>query len=181
MFSISFIDNDAPPSLMSGKGSQELMVYGNMNPCLSNTWTDKVQINKINEVQTLFPDKVLVPKIEPGDSCGCGFVWLEPTLGDCEGTNIHIHHSKITSDSRSSSLILLYRKTGLCNCKLTYSGEQDKLLRVSALFINIIKFTNNYSIWSIIIVTCWCHLISGFIFFYSKFIAIITQLYTHVL
>ena len=48
---------------------------------------DKVQINKINEVQTLFPDKVLVPKIEPGDSCGCGFVWLEPTLGDCESTN----------------------------------------------------------------------------------------------
>ena len=88
---------------MSGKGSQELMVYGNMNPCLSNTWTDKVQINKINEVQTLFPDKVLVPKIEQGDSCGCGFVWLEPKLGDCEGTNIHINHSKITSESCSSS------------------------------------------------------------------------------
>ena len=101
------------------------------------TKEDKVQINKINEVQTLFPDKVLVPKIEPGDSCGCGFVWLEPTLGDCEGTNIHIHHSKITSDSRSSSLILLYRKTGLCNCKLPYSGEQDKLLRVSGFNPNV--------------------------------------------
>ena len=110
------------------------------------TKEDKVQINKINEVQTLFPDKVLVPKVEPGDSCGCEFAWLEPTLGDFEGTNIHIHHSKITSDSRSSSLILLYRKIGLCNCKLPYSGEQDKPLRVGALFINIIKFTNNYSI-----------------------------------
>ena len=88
-------------------------------------------------MQTLFPEKIMFPSIEPEDSCGCGFKWLEPKLSDCEGTNIHIHHSKFISDSRNSRLLLLYRKTALCNCKLPYTGEQDKLLRVSGFNPNI--------------------------------------------
>ena len=49
---------------------------------------------------------------------------------EIESTNVNIHNSKTTSDSRNSSLILLYRKTSNCTCKLLYSGEEDKLLRV---------------------------------------------------
>ena len=94
------------------------------------TQEDKSKINKINEVDSLFPDNLMIPSIETGSVCKCGYEWLDPTLGDCESTNVNIHHSKTTSDSRNSSLILLYRKTSNCTCKLLYSGEEDKLLRV---------------------------------------------------
>ena len=74
----------------------------------------------------------MFPLLEPGETCDCGFEYEEVSLGDCESTNVQIHHSKATSDSRNSSLLALYRKTSQCNCTEFYNGSQDKLIRVSA-------------------------------------------------
>ena len=70
------------------------------------TKDEKVQINKINQVTNLFPEKVIFPILEPGETCDCGFDYDELSFGDCETTNVQIHHSKATSDSRNSSLLV---------------------------------------------------------------------------
>ena len=54
-------------------------------------------------------------------------------LGNCESSPVYIHHSRVTKDSRNSTLMALYLKTLKCNCKKYYTGAEDKLLRVSGI------------------------------------------------
>ena len=125
--------NTLDPTDKKGKSSNVFGIAINFPP----TKDEKVQINKINEVTNLFPEKVMFPLLEPGETCDCGFEYEEVSLGDCESTNVQIHHSKATSDSRNSSLLALYRKTSQCNCTEFYNGSQDKLIRVSATNPNL--------------------------------------------
>ena len=68
--------------------------------------------------------------------CDCDFKnrYLEEvSLGNCESAKAVIHHSKSTKDSRNSTLIVLYRVTGKCDCRKYYLGKEDKLLCVSGI------------------------------------------------
>ena len=125
--------NELDPTDKKGKSSNVFGVSINYPP----TKDEKVEINKINEVANIFPGKFMFPILEPGATCDCEFEWDEVSLGDCESTNVHIHHSKATKDSRNSSLLALYRKTSQCDCQEFYNGSQDKLLRASATNPNL--------------------------------------------
>ena len=72
--------------------------------------------------------------MKDGEECQCGYKYeSEPNLGNVESFKIFIHHSKTTRDSRISSLIVLYVGTKHCDHKIFYTGEEDKLLRVSGV------------------------------------------------
>ena len=88
--------------------------------------------NKINDVKNLFHTKVMVPKVKQCDTCDCGNTWNEDyDISNCESHEVHIHHSRSTTDSRNSKLLLLYLKTDKCNCTLFYKGQDDGILRVN--------------------------------------------------
>jgi hypothetical protein len=95
---------------------------------------EKKKISRINNVESLFKNSFLVPSVKDGEECQCGYKYeSEPNLGNVESFKIFIHHSKTTRDSRISSLIVLYVGTKHCDHKIFYTGEEDKLLRVSGV------------------------------------------------
>ena len=125
-------NNPLDPSDRRGKASNVFGVKIDFPPQKS----EKAEIDRINKVDNLFPSGYIVPKIEPGELCSCepGFPYIPNIqLGNVESTNVHIHHSKQTKDSRNSTLVLLYRTTSKCSCRKHYTGEEDKLLRISAV------------------------------------------------
>ena len=72
----------------------------------------------------------MVPK-KKCDTCDCGNTWNDDyDISNCESHEVHIHHSRSTTDSRNSTLLLLYLKTDKCNCTLFYKGQDDGILRV---------------------------------------------------
>ena len=74
--------------------------------------------------------------MKAGEKCECGYNYeTTPNLGNVESFNIIIHHSKTTRDSRNSSLAVLYVGTLKCDHKIFYTGEENKLLRVSGVSI----------------------------------------------
>ena len=90
---------------------------------------EKRKISQINKVSNIFDSNILHPNVGEGEQCDCGHLYnAELDLGNVESSKIYIHHSKVTTDSRNSSFIVLFASTGLCDHKLFYTGEQHKLL-----------------------------------------------------
>ena len=95
---------------------------------------EKINIDKINNVDTLFPDGYAIPDVTPGECCKCGNEFVTKVeMGNCESTNMIIHHSNATKDSRNSSLIVLFRRALGCNCVKNYLGKEHNLLRISGI------------------------------------------------
>ena len=122
--------NELDPSDKKGGKSNVFEVEINFPP----TKSEKVEIDKINNVDSLFPDGYAIPPHVPGEHCECGNEYVDHVvLGNCESTKMIIHHSKTTKDSRNSTLIVLFRGTLKCAHRKYYLGTQDKLLRVSGI------------------------------------------------
>jgi hypothetical protein len=91
---------------------------------------DREKNNFINKVDTIFPDGKMVPAGLSSTVCEeHGNVFSDVQL---ESELPQIHHGKPTKDSRNSSLLLFCLVTKGCKCIRFYSGEEDKLVRVSA-------------------------------------------------
>ena len=57
--------------------------------------SEKYCIDKINNVDALFPDGYAIPHLMPGEHCVCGHEYVDNVeLGNCESTKMIIHHSK---------------------------------------------------------------------------------------
>ena len=97
---------------------------------------DFAEIDKINEgSKNLFPNKVALPR--KASMCDCGNQYKqEANPANIESIQMIINHSQEVIDSRNSSLICYYLRTGRCECRLYYTGEEDKLLRVSPIESN---------------------------------------------
>ena len=125
-------NNKLNPTDKKGKHSNVFKLKINYPP----NEEEKAKINKINTCSDPFPENVLVPDLEPDEVCECELknVYLNTvSLSNCESTKAIIHHSKALRDSRNSTLMILYRVTGKCNCKKYYIGKEDKILRVSGI------------------------------------------------
>ena len=96
--------------------------------------SEKEEIDNINRVKSLFKNGYAIYKIESGETCECGYGYCsEVNIADCESTQMIIHHSKATRDSKNSSLVVLYRTTKQCDHKLFFTGSEDKLIRIFIL------------------------------------------------
>ena len=78
------------------------------------TKLDKELNNKINIVESLFPDKQMLPEGLNVKSCEkCGNLYTKVTL---ESRHPIIHHGRPTKDSRNSTLNLYYIENTKCHC-----------------------------------------------------------------
>ena len=106
--------NSLDPTDKIGSASNVFNIEINFPPIKS----EKEQIDRINHVENLFENKI-VPKIPKGEECKCGNEFLgKINLGNCESSQVYIHHSRVTKDSRNSTLMALYLETSKCNCNL---------------------------------------------------------------
>ena len=121
--------NDMDPSDKIGKAANVFNIKINNPPSKS----EREEINKININPSLFPSGFAFPRVAEEETCKCGFSWEEAKQGNIESTKMVIHHGHPTNDSRNSVLFLLYLTTGKCLCIRYYTGEEDKLLRVSGV------------------------------------------------
>ena len=124
--------NELDPTDKTGAMSNVFGVQINFPPSTE----EKKEISRINNLESLYSKDYIVPHVKVGEKCECGFYYeTTPNLGNVESFKIIIHHSKTTRDSRNSSLVLLYAGTSKCDHKIFYTGEEDKLLRVSGVSI----------------------------------------------
>ena len=125
-------NNRLDPSDKKGRCSNVFKIEINYPP----NEREMAKINRINTCSDPFASNILVPDLKPGEVCDCESKnrYLEQVrLSNCESTKPVIHHSKALRDSQNSTLMVLYRVTGKCNCKKYYLGKEDKLLRVSGI------------------------------------------------
>ena len=96
---------------------------------------DGIADNRRNAIENeAFNKEVLVARYDPDETCPCGNYYdEEQSIIFVESTNVKIHHTK---EVRTLDKIVLYRPTKsrsnfACFCKKFYTGEDDRLLRVS--------------------------------------------------
>ena len=123
------VENPLDPRDKSGAASNVFRIKINYPP----SEEEKKEIRKINN-DKFFERKFLFPSVQKGKKCECGYKFQpKPSIGNVESYKVYVHHSKPIDDSRTSSLMVLYLGTGHCKCKIYYTGEEDKLLRVSGI------------------------------------------------
>ena len=84
-------------------------------------------------MKNLFPTGKMSP---PRGVCNCGYSCSREVL---ESSNVNIHHSHPTVDSREGNLAIFFLMTDKCECVKYYSGTEDRLVRVSAARIKYKK------------------------------------------
>ena len=87
--------------------------------------SEKEAIKRVNH-EDIFPGKVAVPTLEAEEKCEHGNKFSHELLPtNIESTNMQIHHTTDTKDSRRSSLVLMFLRTEgcVCECKKHFTGE----------------------------------------------------------
>ena len=101
--------------------------------------SEKEAIKRVNH-EDIFPGKVAAPTLEEKCEHGNKFSHeLLPT--NIESTNMQIHHTTDTKDSRRSSLVLMFLRTEgcVCECKKHLTGEPTIIVDIdnkSVLYYN---------------------------------------------
>ena len=130
-------DDAFNPFKFSGAAANVFNININFLP----TRTEEEQNRKISRTNNFFESKILIPPyLGKDDKCelhgreyspGMNVLWKE-------SSQIEIHHTKIVESN--NDILVLYRPTVTeggdggegCNCKKFYTGEGEKLLRVSS-------------------------------------------------
>ena len=113
--------NDLDPFAHSGKKSNVFGISINYPPDESK----KEAIKCVNH-EDIFPGKVAAPTLEAEEKCEHGNKFSHELLPtNIESTNMQIHHTTDTQDSRRSSLVLMFLRTEgcVCECKKHFTGE----------------------------------------------------------
>ena len=115
-------DNDnLNPFAHSGKKSNVFGISINYPP----DENEKEAIKRVNN-EDIFPANIAAPTLEDDEMCEHGNKFSHELLPtNIESTNMQIHHTAATQDSRKSSLVLMFLRTEgcICECRKHFTGE----------------------------------------------------------
>ena len=86
---------------------------------------EKEAIKRINN-EEIFPENIAAPTLEDNEKCEHGHKFSHELLPtNIESTNMQIHHTADTLDSRRSSLVLMFLTTEgcICECRKHFTGK----------------------------------------------------------